>query len=100
MIFEWDNEKEKKNVKKHGISFKIAELVFGDQNRVELYDEKHSTLDEDRYITIGIIDEIAFIVTVVYTPRGTDENIIRIISARKATRSEKEAYYNENNAYR
>ena len=53
-------------------------------------DEKHS-IDEDRYITIGQINNIAVVVVVVYTER---EPAIRIISARLATNREKEAYYN------
>lgn len=90
MLFEWDDEKEKINIIKHGIDFSTAALVFGDHNRIEKYDEKHS-IDEDRYITIGQINNIAVVVVVVYTER---EPAIRIISARLATNREKEAYYN------
>ena len=52
MLFEWDDVKEKINIAKHGIDFGTAALVFRDENRIEFYDEAHST-DEDRYITIG-----------------------------------------------
>lgn len=97
MRFEWDDEKEKKNIFKHGIKFKTAELVFGDDDHIEIYDEAHSTLEEDRYIAIGLINEIAVVVTVVYTERG---EAIRIISARKATKREEEEYYNANNGYK
>ena len=90
MIFEWDESKERINISKHGIDFSTAALVFGDDNRIEKYDDLHS-ISEDRYITIGEINGIAIIVVVVYTER---ENSIRIISARLATKSEKEAYYN------
>jgi uncharacterized DUF497 family protein len=89
--FEWDIEKEKVNIQKHGISFKTAELVFDDENRLEIFDEIHSDY-EDRYITIGMIGEVAMIVMVSYTMRN-DESTIRIISARRATKKEKEAYY-------
>lgn len=99
MQFEWDDEKEKINIIKHGIAFKTAELVFGDENRIEIYDEAHSTPDEDRYITIGLINEVMIVVTVVYTPRGNNSDIIRLISARKATKSEREEYYNDRNTY-
>ncbi len=99
MFFEWDEQKEKINIAKHGISFTSAEYVFGDDNRIEWYDTKHSTPDEDRYITIGFSDDVMLIVSVVYTPRGNNDEIIRLISARKATRSEKEAYLNANNTY-
>lgn len=91
MQFEWDEEKEKINITKHGIGFSTAALVFGDDNRIEKYDDIHS-IDEDRYITIGKINGVAVVVMVVYTER---ENAIRIISARIATKREKEAYYDE-----
>ena len=89
MQFEWDNEKEKTNIRKHGIDFTTAALVFKDENRLEMYDEAHSDT-EDRYITIGVIDEITYIVMVVYTER---EETIRLISARKATERERRKYY-------
>lgn len=56
---------------------------------MDIYDEKHSDF-EDRYIAIGIINQITCIVTVVYTERV---NKIRIISARKATKEERKMYY-------
>ena len=90
MIFEWDESKERINISKHGIDFSTAALVFGDDNRIEKYDESHS-MTEERYVTIGEINGIAVIVVVVYTER---EDSIRIISARLATKIEKEAYYN------
>ena len=89
MQFEWDDEKEKINIVKHGIDFTTAARVFKDRNRLELYDEAHSDT-EDRYITIGIIDGIAYLVMVVYTER---EESIRLISARKATKQERRMYY-------
>ena len=54
MQFEWDDQKEKINLVKHGIDFSTAALVFQDENRIELYDESHSTT-EDRYITMNPI---------------------------------------------
>lgn len=93
MQFEWDDEKERKNIAKHGIAFRTAILVFEDQNRLEWYDEAHS-LDEDRYLTIGEIGGTFMVVTVVYTERST---AIRIISARRATKAEKEEYYGDQN---
>ena len=86
VIFEWDEEKEKMNIKKHGISFSTAAYVFNDPNRIEYYDEKHSEF-EDRYATIGMVGKV---LTVIYTVRG-DKN--RIISARIATNLERSAYY-------
>jgi uncharacterized DUF497 family protein len=89
MIFEWDEEKNKANVKKHGIDFETAAHVFKDNNRIEYYDIAHSVF-EDRYITIGEIDEVLIVILVVYTERS---DAIRIISARKATKQERRAYY-------
>lgn len=89
MLFEWDDKKEKANILKHGIDFTTAARVFGDENRIELYDEAHSE-EEDRYITIGLIHRTAYVVFVVYTERGT---AIRLISARKATPKERRFYY-------
>lgn len=89
MQFEWDDEKEKINITKHGIDFTTAALVFKDDNRLEVYDVEHSEY-EDRYITIGVIDGVAYLVMVVYTERG---EAIRLISARKATNAERRRYY-------
>ena len=90
MIFDWDEEKNQKNIIKHNIDFETAAHVFADNNRIEIYDEAHSDIDEDRYITIGQLED-RVIVMVVYTDRN---NNIRIISARLATNKEKEMYYN------
>ena len=71
-------------MKKHGISFKEASKLFtGRSDYLELFDEQHS-VDEDRFIAIGSI--VKGVIVVVYVERDFD--IIRIISARKATRSE------------
>ena len=91
MNFEWDDEKEKANRMKHGVDFRTAAMVFADPYRKEKYDAKHS-VTEERYITIGKIGDTVAILTVVYTERG---DAIRIISARLATKHEKEAYYRE-----
>ena len=89
MLFEWDDNKEKINIAKHGIDFSTAAHVFQDENRIEFFDEAHSEY-EDRYITIGQINGVTIIVMVVYTER---ENAIRLISARKATKLERRMYY-------
>ena len=83
---EWDDRKNKINREKHGISFETAAHVFEDINRIEFYDEAHST-EEDRYIVLGLVRKVLF---VVYTDRG---DATRIISARKATKAETEVYY-------
>ena len=85
-IFEWDDDKAEKNKIKHGVNFEKAIKVFDDKFRVERYDELHSD-NEDRWITIGKVDDILF---VVYTERGYNT---RIISARKADKDERREYY-------
>ena len=89
MIFEWDEEKNKTNLQKHGIDFETAAYVFKDDMRLEYYDIAHSIL-EDRYITIGEIQDVLIVIVVVYTER---RDAIRIISARKATKLERREYY-------
>ncbi|MEG1942856.1 MAG: BrnT family toxin [Angelakisella sp.] len=90
MQFEWDDEKEKSNIKKHKLDFTTAAYVFNDTDRLEFFDEVHST-DENRYITIGAINGLTVVVVmVVYTER-TEK--IRLISARKATPEERSLYY-------
>ncbi|AAS12564.1 MULTISPECIES: BrnT family toxin [Treponema] len=86
-LFEWDYEKEQRNMKIHKISFETARLVFNDNNRIELFDINHSGA-EDRIITIGKVDKVLF---VVYTERGEKT---RIISARAATKAERRLYGN------
>lgn len=90
MHFQWDDHKELLNIKKHGIDFSTAALVFCDNDRIEMYDNKHSGF-EDRFVTIGEISLCKSVITVIYTIRQDD--IYRIICARKATREEKEEYY-------
>ena len=59
MIFEWDEIKNETNIKKHdGISFKIAARVFLDRKRIEKYDEQHSTLEEQRWNAIGLVEDV------------------------------------------
>lgn len=82
--FEWDQEKNLINQKKHKISFETAAYVFADKNYIEMYDFEHS-IDEDRYIAIGCVGEVLF---VVFTERK--ENI-RLISAQTGNRIREEA---------
>jgi len=87
--FTWDEKKNIANIKKHGISFIEAAKAYFDPERLEIYDEKHSTLDEERWNIIGNI-EMKILFMVIIKPV---ENLIRIISARRATKKEQEAYY-------
>jgi len=98
LVFEWDEAKEKKNIKKHGVNFRMAAHVFFDENLIQDYDPFHSD-DENRYIAIGAIDNGGqlLILTVSITERGESMERIRIISARKATNYERGEYYGQNN---
>lgn len=87
MTFEWDEEKNKINIKKHGISFSEAVRVFLDEKRIEKYDAEHLTLEEERIKVLGIVNKV---VVVIYTERK--ENI-RLISARFAEKEEINEYY-------
>ena len=91
MLFEWSEQKNRQNRKKHRIDFQTAALVFADENRIEYYDIQHSE-NEDRYITIGAINGIVTVLFVVYTEK---ENRVRIISARKANEAERRMYYEQ-----
>lgn len=86
MRFEWDEEKNRSNINKHGISFQLAAKVFGDDNKLIFRDFYHGGFEE-RWIVIGRVLGILF---VVYTERG---DAIRLISARRATDEEEMLYY-------
>ncbi len=83
--FEWDAQKARSNLRKHGVDFADCVSVFFDDLAITINDDSS---DEARFITIGV-DALGRLLVVVYTWRG--ENI-RIISARKATRREREQY--------
>jgi uncharacterized DUF497 family protein len=87
--FEWHSTKSAVNAKKHGISFDEAKSVFSDENAKLISDPDHSD-DEDRFLLLGISVRLRTLV-VCHCYRG-DDNIIRIISARKATTSESKKY--------
>ena len=91
--FVWDEDKNKKNIGKHGIPFRTAARVFDDDLRLEYPDPAHSE-QEERYRTIGLVYDV---LTVVYCDRentATGSTDIRIISARLATKLERNAYNN------
>jgi len=85
--FEWDEKKNLFNQMKHGVSFEEAAMVFSDNKKVEIYDRKHS-LFEDRWNVLGLSG--LCVLSVSFTER---RGLIRIISARKASKTEEEAYY-------
>ena len=84
-LVEWDDNKNLINIRKHGISFETAALVFADEERIEYYDKLHSH-DEDRFVVLGCV------LYVVYTMR---QDASLIISARMATATERKIYYGE-----
>ncbi len=87
LLFEWDEEKSRSNLRKHGVAFEEASTVFGDSLSVTIDDPRHS-IREPRWITLGHSTRHRLLV-VVHTNRGTR---VRIISARIATRAERKAY--------
>lgn len=89
MHFNWDEEKEATNREKHGVSFEEAQTVFTDPEALRIFDPDHSE-DEDRFILLGLSSALRMLV-VCHCYRENDEQI-RIISARKATKKESAAY--------
>jgi hypothetical protein len=87
MEFEWDEEKAAANLAKHGVSFEEAKTVFDDSLYVDFYDPDHS-VDEHRYIIIGESQQRRLLI-VSYTERDV---VVRLISAREVTSSERETY--------
>jgi uncharacterized DUF497 family protein len=87
MQYEWDENKAGANLIKHGVAFDEAETVFDDPLYVDFYDPDHS-VSENRYIIIGESYKQRLLF-VSYTERG---DIVRLISAREATPSEKKGY--------
>ena len=87
--FEWDPSKAVANLRKHGVSFEEAETAFADDHALLLDDPDHSE-DEDRLLLLGMSARLRVLV-VVHAFREA-ESVIRLISARKATRSERAQY--------
>jgi len=87
--FEWDHRKDAENQRKHSIAFEEARTVFADEHARLLDDPDHSG-DEDRFILLGL--SAAFRVLVVVHAYRAHDGVIRIISARKATKVERQQY--------
>ena len=87
--FEWDENKNQTNIKKHGISFEEASSVFYDEDALILNDEAHSQ-KEDRFVLIGF--SYKYNLLVVCHCYRQNEKVVRIISARKATKYEGKEY--------
>jgi hypothetical protein len=87
--FEWDESKNERNQRRHGVSFEEALTVFSDEQALLIDDPEHSQY-EDRFILLGLSVSLRTLV-VVHCYRE-DDDVIRIISARKTTRKEKDTY--------
>lgn len=90
--FEWDSAKAATNLKKHNVSFEEAKTVFYDEFAVQFFDDEHSD-GEDRFLMLGV-SSVAKLLIVSHCERGNGD-IIRIISARKATKQESTFYKGE-----
>lgn len=90
LSFEWNSKKATENFKKHGVTFKEAQTVFFDDHAVEFYDDEHSEW-EDRFLLLGLSYKLRLLM-VCHSYRE-DESIIRIVSARKATKNESKHYH-------
>jgi uncharacterized protein len=88
--FAWDARKNRSNAQKHGISFETAILVFDDPFHVTIQDREVE--GEARWQTIGMANEQLLLVAYTVEEEGEDEELIRIVSARKATRRERSIY--------
>lgn len=88
--FEWDEDKAQVNLKKHKISFEEAISVFNDKLSITVVDSEHS-IGEERFIDIGLSNKNKLII-VIYTEKN---NVIRLISARLATKKEVKQYENK-----
>ena len=88
--FEWDIAKNRLSKRKHGVSFEEAQTVFLDENAIRYYDPDHSE-DEDRFILLGLSFRLR--VLVVCHCYRVNDTMIRIISARRADRTETEDYW-------
>ena len=90
-IFEWDGIKAEINLKKHQVSFDEAQTVFYDEYALMIHDVDHSDV-EDRFIMLGMSAR-ANLLVVCYCERGEEDNVIRIISSRRANKRESAQYW-------
>jgi uncharacterized protein len=89
IAFEWDEHKAALNLKKHGVSFGEAQTAFFDDFADQYFDESHS-YQEDRFILLGLSSSSRLLVVCHY--EQVSDKLVRIISARKATKTESRSY--------
>lgn len=95
MRFEWDERKDQRNRAKHGVSFETARLVFDDPNHLSIQDRHEA--GEERWQTLGLAGGIVvLLVAHTWREEGDGQEVIRIISARKATTRERRHYEQAN----
>jgi uncharacterized DUF497 family protein len=87
LTFEWDSEKDEANLKKHGVSFSEAATVFADPLTITISDPEHS-VGEERYVSVGL----SYRQRVLVVAHRDDDDRIRIITGRLATRRERKDY--------
>jgi uncharacterized DUF497 family protein len=92
LTFIWDENKNRSNLKKHGVDFNDAVRAWYDPDRLDYFDTEHSS-DEVRWIFLGAVGGVVLFVV----ETEPDEETIRIISARRASKHEQEAYYGNRN---
>jgi len=90
--FEWNEAKATTNRRKHGVSFEEARTVFYDENALQIADPDHSA-SEDRFVMLGMSHRLRVLV-VVHAFREND-HVIRLISARRATKREQRHYWEQ-----
>jgi hypothetical protein len=90
VLFEWDEAKARSNRRKHGVSFEDAMLVFTDP--FALADQDRVANGELRWQTLGLVDGIVLLLVAHTVRNQADDEVIRIISARRATRKEQQRY--------
>ena len=88
--FDWDERKQKTNIRKHGVSFAEARTAFYDESAIQYFDPDHSE-DEDRFLLLGM--SIKPQILIVCHCFRESETLVRIISARKADKSEEQVYW-------
>lgn len=92
LLFEWDENKAKRNLKKHKVSFEEIKTVFNDPLLITFPDEYHSQVEE-RFISIGLSAHHKLLLVVFIEQKVTEETVtVRIISCRKATAMERKTY--------
>lgn len=91
MKFEWDEEKNFINRTKHDVWFEEAQTVWADEDSIEFFDEYNSD-DEERYLRVGHSSKNRVLLVVFCERDDLNKEVIRIISARRATKKEREAY--------